>query len=141
MKLTGYGSWNFVAEGYHHFFDSPPIPTVSVEPTIINRAGAKAAFGISVVGSGVFSGGIICKPDVDIEEAVLYILKQLNPVSTAPRELRAERNNGLLIKTQAVLQISNVSLTEELNVVNVNFHFVDTDWLGVVATTGSGSFS
>lgn len=129
MRLTGYGDYEFVNDGYHCGLPSGWIPVVSVNPTILPRPGTYATLGIGVVGEMVIPGEFLYRGTaMTFEQAMMNLFKRLNPVDTTPRQLRGLRNDGTPVAIPAVLQISQIVNRDDANSVKVNFVAVQPYW-------------
>ena len=143
MKLYGYRDWDwepdYVATLPNRFVGSP-----SVEPTILDRAGAFATFGLSRIGETVIPVGFLYQGTaLFIEDAFVYLSKRLQLYNDIPGQLRAELNNGNKVSTRAVIRYyGGSSFGAEENEVDVfTLEFVAVaPWEALVASTASGTF-
>lgn len=140
MKIYGFGSYDFIPDGYWFHVAETWMPVPSVEPTILNRVGAYATFGPPVIGEQVIPGGFGYTGALAAETAFLNLFKRLDVANPTPRQLRAQRNDGVNVTILAMLRIPQVG-GDEVNVRPATFITVDPFWLAQGYVTGSGGFS
>lgn len=147
MKLTGYGDFDWEPMGFACGLPRGWSPFPSIEPVILTRPGTYATFGPSEIGEltipatfVLLPSNTIGDPGSRIEDAFLYLFKRLNPYNDAPRQLRAERNNGTLISIPAVMRVLSLSNEERANERMVDFVAVQPFWDAVAPVTTSGTF-
>lgn len=128
-------------DGYWYHMPEEIMLVPSVEPAFLPRPGAYGTFGTGIVGPILIAGTMGYTGALSPEAAFLNLFKRLNPANTAPRQLRAVRNDNVAISTMAVLQIPAASDSKELNVKPVWFQIAEPIWQAVGYTTGSGGFT
>lgn len=137
MRITGFGDWNFEAEGFSAGIPGSFVATVSVQPNILYRAGTTPTFGPSQIGEMTIPCEFVYRGALTFEQAMSRLIKRLQPTDPRPRQLRAVRNDGIACSTNAVLSIPYQSGGSDVNSFQVQFVAVDAYWVADATNTAS----
>jgi hypothetical protein len=140
MLLSGFDTFDWISSGYWFEIDEGNVLVPSVEPQILPRPGTYATFGVSQVGAMNIVGGFGYSGTLTPEAAFSNLFKRLNPANTTPRQLRAQRDDGVLLKIQAILAVPNYASNKFINFKDASFICVQPFFLATGFTTGTGGF-
>ena len=141
MRAVGYGDWNWEGEGFSAGVPNWFVPVVSVTPVILQRAGTTAAFGPSQIGEMTIPVTFGYRGALTLEQWKFALIRQLRPLVLTPRQLRAVRNDGTTVYTNAVLMINGGQDGNDLNSVVLSFVSADALWFDQTTASASGSGS
>lgn len=140
MKLTGFGDYNWEADGYWAGLPVDYVPSVLISPQVISRVGATATFGPSTIGEHTIPVVFGYRGPLSYEDAWTRLLQRLQPTNAVPRQLRGVRNNGVQVNIPAVLSVSPTG-GGEINTVNAQFTSVEAFWFGTAQVSATKTFS
>jgi len=141
MRITGYDDFNWEAQGYWASTPDDFLPTVTVNPTVLYRTGALATFGPSQIGEMTIPVTFGYRGALTLEQWKFALIRQLRPLVLTPRQLRAVRNDGTTVYTNAVLMINGGQDGNDLNSVVLSFVSADALWFDQTTASASGSGS
>lgn len=144
MRFTGYGDFDWEGSGYWAAVPAGWVPTVQVQPNVLYRAGTTATFGPSQIGEMTIPVEFGYRGSLTYEQAWANLVRKLQPANPLPRELRGVRNDGVVVRTRAVLVFPGQGGGEEVNTLTASFVAVDPYWLSLqqstaVATVGGSA--
>lgn len=142
MRITGFDDFDFEDAGYWAGIPSGWVPTITVLPQVIYRAGATATFGPSQIGEMTIPVEFGYSGSLSYELAWANLVKRLQPTNPNPRQLRAVRNDGTALRTRAVLTIPQQDGGSDVNSFQAAFVAVDPYWVAdetSAAATVAGS--
>lgn len=141
MRIIGFDTYDWEADGYWYELPLPFMPTVNIEPLVIPRPGTHATYGMSTLGQITFPGAFGYSGSLNIEDAFLALLTRLNPINQTVRQLRAQRNDLSIAWIPAKMRIpASSGESEDVNIYEAHFIAVDPFWTPLTATTISGTF-
>ena len=140
MKITGFGDWNWEADGYWAGLPTDYVPSVQVTPQVIARAGAIATFGPSTIGEHVVPVEFGYRGALSYEQAWSTLLQRLRPADGTPRELRGSRNDGTPVTITAVMSMPPAG-SGEVNTLQATFTAVEPFWRSATFRSVSESFT
>lgn len=141
MRIYGYGSYDWEADGYYFGIREDVMLVPSVEPQILLRPGSYPTFGMTQVGAmnlpGVFGikAGNFLASLLEPEEAFQRLFERLNPALGTPREIRSERGNGVKVKVTGILAVPNFSSERHVNVKDASFVVAQPFWTAAVISS------
>lgn len=141
MRLTGFRTFNWEADGYSVSVPDTAMWVNNIEAQILNRPGVYPTFGVGVINAMYLSCQVIYRGALTYEAAFMNFFKRINPVDITPGELRAVRNDGVAISIPAVLTIPAFSTSGEVSSKDITFVCCQPFWLATGYTTGTGGFS
>ena len=141
MRLTGFRSYNWEADGYWVAIPDSAMLVNNIEAQVLNRPGTYPTFGVGVINPMYLTCQVGYNGALSLEAAFLNFFKRLNPVDITPGQLRAVRNDAVAITINAVLSIPAYSTTGEQGTKDITFVCCQPFWLATGYTTGSGGFS
>lgn len=149
MRVVGFDTMDFInasnqsIAGYTCGLPADWTPVPTTQPTVLTRPGTYGTFGVGSVSELLIPGKFHYNTAFGLtyEAAWLNLFKRLDPINQNPRELRVRRNDGVLIKIQAVVQPLAFSSGREINFRDVNWIAAAPIWLSVGYLTGTGGFS
>jgi len=142
MRITGYGNYDFEADGYWCSIPAGYVPIAGINPTIINRTGTTATFGPGYISEQVIPAEFGYTGNLTYETAWLNLFNKLRPTDTAPRQLRAIRNDGTRVVIDAVMSVpSGATSNSDISTVPVTFISTSAVWTAVSQSSVSKTFA
>lgn len=140
MRLTGFGDWNWEADG---FWAGVPdrIPLLSVQPQIISRTGTTATYGPGTVGERTIPAEFGYRGNLPLDQAFDYLAARLQITNTSPRQLRAVRNDGTNVATSAVVTVPAGGGESDRNTQTILFVSVEPGWTALTASSVAKTIS
>lgn len=139
MKLTGFGDYDWEADGYYAGLPVGYQNFVGVNPQVITRVGTTATFGPGTVSERTIPVEFGYNGALTHEVAWSTLMNRLRPTDTVPRQLRAEMNDGTQVTIPAVMSVAS-SGNGEINTLTVTFTAVDAVWTAQTASSATKTF-
>ena len=115
MKMTGYRGYSWEADGYRAGIPAGGIATGSVVPSVIYRTGTTPVFGVSQISEMSVPVEFVYQGSKSYEQAWIDLMKRLRPLDTIPAYLLGQLNDGINVRTWALLTIP-AQASSEINV-------------------------
>ena len=139
MRLTGFRGYDWEPAGYFCAIPAGYVPTMTVQPNVIQRAGTTATFGPGSALEMAIPVEFGYRGGTPWENAMRTLLSQLQPYNPDPAELRGVWNDGTAVRVLAVLTFPQ-GVSGEINTMPATFVALEL-WEGRGTVAAAGTFA